>query len=294
MVIDKNGILKILRSSKEEVSEHKEKGEDSILITTECDDFNKDGQIGNDSIDLRISNRGYILNGDYEYINTLSDENFSKYFEEVHLNSEQGYDLKPGDILFIGTVEQIHLEGDLIGRVTGRSVFSRFGLSVHCTQDKFSSGINSIAALQIKNNSNVVLKIFPYQKLAQLMIEKTSPNQIPYKGTFSLEEEYKLPSIKPSDREQYPDRTQAEILKLKPKKQNIFQKRSKNEKFYSALQSIISLIITIGIAIVGFINAGTAIKITFAVILFVVQVACIGIFYLVADGKGDLGEKKNF
>ena len=144
MVIDKNGILKILRSSKEEVSEHKEKGEDSILITTECDDFNKDGQIGNDSIDLRISNKGYILNDDYEYINTLSDENFSKYFEEVYLNSEQGYDLKPGAILFIGTVERIHLEGDLIGRVTGRSVFSRFGLSVHCTQDKFSSGINSL------------------------------------------------------------------------------------------------------------------------------------------------------
>lgn len=199
MVIDQVGILSILRSSKEEVLEHTQQGEDSILITTECDDFNKDQQIGNDSIDLRIGNKGYILNDDYEYINTLSEENFSRYFEEVHLSQERGYNLKPGAVLFIGTVEQIHLEGDIIGRVTGRSVFSRFGLSVHCTQDKFSSGINSIAALQIKNNSNVVLKIFPYQKLAQLMIEKTNHNQTTYKGTFALESEYKLPSIKPSD-----------------------------------------------------------------------------------------------
>lgn len=45
MVIDQVGILSILRSSKEEVLEHTQQGEDSILITTECDDFNKDQQI---------------------------------------------------------------------------------------------------------------------------------------------------------------------------------------------------------------------------------------------------------
>lgn len=293
MVIDKVGILGILRSSKEEVAEHTKQGEDSILITTECDDFDKDQQIGNDSIDLRIGNKGYILNDDYEYINTLSQEDFSRYFEEVQLSQERGYNLKPGAILFIGTVERIHLEGDLIGRVTGRSVFSRFGLSVHCTQEKFSSGINSIAALQIKNNSNVVLKIFPYQKLAQLIVEKTSPNQTPYKGTFSLEADYKLPSIKPSDRKQYPERTQAEIIKLKPKRKSEFQKRSKSEKFCSLLQSIIGIVISIAIAIMGFTESSTVAKITFLIILLVIYLIFAATFYLMADGRGGSSEKKN-
>ncbi len=293
MVIDRIGILQILCSSKEELLQHTNQGEDSILITTECDDFDKDQQVGNDSIDLRIGNKGYILNDDYEYINTLSEENFSRYFEEVHLSQERGYNLKPGEILFIGTVEQIHLEGDLIGRVTGRSVFSRFGLSVHCTQDKFSSGINSIAALQIKNNSNVVLKIFPYQKLAQLMIEKTSHNQTPYKGTFALESEYKLPFIKPSDRIQYPERTRAEIAKLKPKRKLEFQKRTKSEKFYSMLQSIIGIVVSIAIAIMGFIEGNVTAKTVFLVVLFIVYLICAAGFYYMADGRGNSSEKKD-
>lgn len=64
MVIDKTGIMEILRDSEEDLKAHK--GEDSILITTIYDDFSKD-QIGNDSIDLRISNKGYILSDEYEF-----------------------------------------------------------------------------------------------------------------------------------------------------------------------------------------------------------------------------------
>lgn len=294
MVIDKVGILEILRSSKEEVSEHTKRGENSILISTEYDDFDQDRQIGNDSIDLRICNKGYVLNDNYEYINTLSEEDFSRYYEEVHLDQERGYNLKPGEILFIGTLERIHLEGDLIGRVTGRSVFSRFGLSVHCTQDKFSSGINSIAALQIRNNSNVVLKIFPYQKLAQLIIEKTSSNQTPYRGTFSMEAEYKLPSIKPSDREQYSERTRAEIIKLKPKRKSELKKRNKSEKFCSLLQSLLGIVISVSIAIVGFVESSRNTKIVFLVILLVLYIIISCYFYSFADGRESSSDKKAF
>ena len=73
MVIDRVGIMEILRSSKEEILEHSKLGEDSILITSKYDDFNEKEQIGNDSIDLRIDNKGYILKDSYAYINTLSD-----------------------------------------------------------------------------------------------------------------------------------------------------------------------------------------------------------------------------
>ena len=251
MVIDRTGIIKILRSSEEDLKNHI--GEDSILITTIYDDFSVD-QIGNDSIDLRINNRGYILSNDYQFVNTLSEENFEKYFEEVHLSAETGYDLKPGALLFVDTLERINLVGDLIGRISGRSTFARFGLSVHCTQEKFSSGINSIAALQIKNNSNTVLKIFPYQKLAQLIVEKTNHNENPYNGTFALEDKYKLPVIKGSDRKQYDERTQECIKRLKPKKKSLLERQTSSAKLNSLFQSIFGFAISVGIGLVGFMD----------------------------------------
>ena len=251
MVIDRTGIMEIWRSSEEDLKNHI--GEDSILITTIYDDFSVD-QIGNDSIDLRINNRGYILSNDYQFVNTLSEENFEKYFEEVHLSAETGYDLKPGALLFVDTLERINLVGDLIGRISGRSTFARFGLSVHCTQEKFSSGINSIAALQIKNNSNTVLKIFPYQKLAQLIVEKTNHNENPYNGTFALEDKYKLPVIKGSDRKQYDERTQEYIKRLKPKKKSLLERQTSSAKLNSLFQSIFGFAISVGIGLVGFMD----------------------------------------
>ena len=178
-------------------------------------------------------------------------------------------------------MERIHLVGDLIGRVSGRSTFSRFGLSVHCTQDKFSSGINSIAALQIKNNSNTVLKIFPRQKLAQLIIEKTNHNEHPYKGTWSLEEEYKLPVVKQSDREQYDSRTRECILRNKPKKKSILERHSKSAKLNSLFQSIFGFVISVGFGIFGFMSEkkwAIGIMIFMAIIYILMSI----FFYLVS------------
>lgn len=280
MVIDRSGILKILRKSEKEIDEHQ--NENSIYISTRYGDFSPDEQIGNDSIDLRINDTGYILTNDYEYINTLSEEDFSRYFTKVMLSSDTGYDLKPGEILFIDTLERIHLVGDLIGRITGRSVFSRFGLSVHCTQDKFSSGINSIAALQIVNHSNTVLKIFPYQKLAQLIIYQTSHNQNPYTGAFSREESYKLPTIKPEDRVQYDKRTETKILRLKPRKLSIIKKRQKSPKFNSLAQSILGCVVSAGVGIMGFMDV-TAPSIIAIIILSVIYVLASAYFYYTSE-----------
>ena len=281
MVIDRSGILEIFRKTEEELNQHQ--NENSIYISTRYNDFSPDEQIGNDSIDLRINDTGYIIANDYEYINTLSEEDFSKYFIKVKLNPDTGYDLKPGDILFIDTLERIHLVGDLIGRITGRSVFSRFGLSVHCTQDKFSSGINSIAALQIVNHSNTVLKIFPYQKLAQLIIHQTNHNQNPYVGTFSLEETYKLPTIKPADRAQYDKRTESKILRLKPRKLSFLKKRQKSAKFNSLAQSILGCLFSVGVGIMGFLGASIATIVSIVILSVIYILGCVYFYYASDD-----------
>lgn len=251
MVLDKQGIKDILVTNQEQVKRMVEEKNACIFITSRDENFNPDSQIGNDSIDLRIGDSGYILSDDYEYINTLSDEDFSKYYIPVQLDPNKGYNLKPGALLFIDTLEQIHLDGNVIGRVTGRSVFSRFGLSVHCTQDKFSSGINSIVALEIVNNSNTTLKIYPYQKLAQMLIERTSNMGHPYSGTFSNEKHFTIPKIKQQDREQYIGVTKENILQNKPRKKPFYSRKSQLSSTNSIIQSIISCICTVAIGIIS-------------------------------------------
>lgn len=235
MIIYKDEILKRLCSTKEEL---KTKDSGILILGT---GFDKDLQVGNDSIDLRIAYEGYVLLDNFKYINTLSSDGFESCFQKVQLSKSHGYDLQPGALLFIGTIERINLEGNLIGRVVGRSTYARLGLSVHCTQDKFSSGIDSIVGLQIINNTNTVLKIFPEQKLAQLMIEQTN-NAIPYDGQYRDETLYALPIIKEKELEQYSQVDRIKIQKipvapLKKKRSNNFEKRS------SLHQSVIDFII---------------------------------------------------
>lgn len=246
MVIDRNDILKLLISSEKELETWEG---DGIYIQGNKGIFNKELQISNDSIDLQIGDKAYIMNTDYEYINTLSEDSFKKFFEEVSLSLENGYDLKPGEILFVSTLERIQLVGDLIGRVTGRSVFARMGLAVHCTQDKFSSGINSVVGLQLINHSNNVLKIFPYQKLAQIIIHKTSHMDVPYTGSFSRESSFTLPLLTPKDLNQYSERDRSLIAQHIPTKKNILQRKKRTPEINSLFQGIFSVVLSLGITL---------------------------------------------
>lgn len=253
MILDKTSIEEILYTESSKFDPIKDQKKDGIYIRTITGEnaFSKE-QIGNDSIDLRISNHGYIMLSEYDYINTLSEDSLEKYYKEVSIK-ETGYILNPGDLLFITTFERIALSGNLIGRVTGRSVFARMGLSVHCTQDKFSSGINSVAGLQIVNNSPIPLKIFPYQKLAQILIERTGENRHPYDGAYCNEVNYTLPSVKDKDRSQYSEMNKNLILKQKPKKLPL-RKRKKTNATLSFCKLIVTILGTVFMGICGITN----------------------------------------
>ncbi|MCM1540651.1 MAG: hypothetical protein NC121_05255 [Blautia sp.] len=283
MVIDRNDILKLLISSEKE----RETWEgDGIYIYIQGNQgvFDKELQVGNDSIDLQIGDKAYVMNEDYQYINTLSEESFQKYFEEITLSLENGYDLKPGEILFVSTLERVQLIGDLIGRVTGRSVFARMGLAVHCTQDKFSSGINSVVGLQLINHSNNVLKIFPYQKLAQMIIHKTSHMEIPYTGTFSREASYTLPVVTSKDLNQYSDRDRGMIARHVPRKKNIFERKKSTPELNSLYQGVLNTIFSFGLALTVLLKQTNLIIAANAFLTFAIISINI-VFFLISKNK---------
>ena len=203
----------------------------------EAKGFDRDNQLSVDAIDLRVDNWGYVMNNDkFECVNTLYGGKFDKHFRRVILN-DTGYDIKPGDTLFIGTVERINLKGPYIGRVIGRSTYSRLGLSVNSSQDKFCGYNNAIIGLQIRNNTNQKIRIYPLQKLAQILIYKTEGVPIKKDSSYADEIEYTLPTIVDRERTQYNPYIANTIAKDVPNEKNII-KKLKDKKYVSEIVTI--------------------------------------------------------
>ena len=162
------------------------------LAESDAPEFNMSEQVGRDSIDLRIGKTGYKIKCNFNYINTL-DENISEYFYDFEIPLE-GYIIYPGETIIVNTVEKIKLTGNITGEIMGRTRFARMGLSV-CMATKFQSYSDSVAVLQLTNNNHVPLKIFPYQKLVQMIVHEVSgmPNSV--RGSYSNESKLKKPVI---------------------------------------------------------------------------------------------------
>ena len=250
-----------------------EKSNEGVYISTPQNDFNRDIQITDDSIDLRICDHGFIMNSKYKFINTLSEHSFDDHFEDTPLPLD-GFVLEPGEILYIGTLERISLKGPYIGRISGRSTFARLGLSISSSQDKFCGYNDAIVCLQLRNNSKQGLKIYPYQKLAQILIYKTLGNSNMTNSAYANESEYTLPQITEKDRVQYDANTANRIAKLPSAKYNALRRgwdKFKNSKNGVKLANIIiGILSTFGVAFVSVFDIKTAYKVIFYILIMLI------------------------
>lgn len=191
---------------------------ESIKITTAEQDapaFDRNTQVGRDSIDLRIGSIGYKIKCNFNFINTL-DPKIDEYFYDIPIPKE-GYIVEPGETIVVSTVERIKLTGNITGELTGRTRFARMGLSV-CTATKFQSYSNAVIVLQICNHNKVPLKIFPYQKLVQLVIHQVDgiPNE--KRGNYYNEEYLKKPIISDNELISFDGERKRIVDRQKPKK----------------------------------------------------------------------------
>lgn len=177
--------------------------------------FDRSTQVGRDSIDLRIGRYGYKIMCDYDFINTLDPE-IDKYFYDVIITND-GYLIEPGETLIVSTIERIKLTGNITGELTGRTRFSRMGLSV-CTATKFQSYSDAVIVLQLTNHNKVPLKIFPYQRLVQLVIHQVDgiPNE--KRGNYYNELTLKKPIISDNELAGFSQEERKSISRQKPKK----------------------------------------------------------------------------
>lgn len=146
--------------------------------------FIPEKQVTEDTIDLRLGISGLVYKENIEKIDSIYEPYLNECFEKVDI-PVTGYELKPGQVLFTSTLEIIGLAtSKYSGKVYGRSTFSRYGISIHCTQPKCPPGLSWTFPLQLVNNNSMPIIIYPYCYIAQLQIEKTSSKPIEYEGKY--------------------------------------------------------------------------------------------------------------
>jgi len=222
--------------------------------------FDPHTQVTNAGLDLRLSDMGFIIKGNCGVLSTLYPPDPLRMYEKI-LIPIQGYKISPGGFLLTSTLETVFLApNQYIGRITGRSVFSRMGLAVHCTQQKFSSGNTSIIPLQLINHSPIPLIVYPRQKIVALQIELVSGTAEPYKGKFSEEKSLRYPFITSDETNKYND-DEIRAMKSSVLNEEATIQRSVYQKIYNWLEIkrnriVYPLLLAISIGICSSLIAG--------------------------------------
>jgi dCTP deaminase len=149
------------------------------LINTKklkIDPFNRKN-IGIVGIDLGLGNEFRIFNKRRVSINS----DYKKISKKV---KKDEIILKPGDFILGITKEKITLPENVIGLLEGRSRYARLGLIIHVTAPIIYPGVHNKQVLEIKNLSNMEIKIKAGTKLCQLVLMETK-SEVKYKGHFS-------------------------------------------------------------------------------------------------------------
>jgi dCTP deaminase len=129
------------------------------------------------SIDLTLSNSYYrvkrkyydrIFDLAYRYENDVMDR-----FVEKKASESEGIFMRPGEFILASSAELLQLPSGIVGLVSGRSSYSRLGISVELSQVIIQPGHNDLIPLQITNNLPYPVIIYPKMLIAQVVFFRT-------------------------------------------------------------------------------------------------------------------------
>lgn len=145
--------------------------------------FNPDlqpDQIGPSSIDLKLSPIFKLFD---LANNSLLDikKGLPDNFLITHtVENGSSFILHPGSFILASTVEYIKIPDNLAVRVEGKSSLARMGILVH-TAGFCDPGFEGTITLEISNQSNLAVAIYPGMYICQIAIEQlSSPAEVPY------------------------------------------------------------------------------------------------------------------
>ena len=174
------------------------------------------------SVDLTLSPKFYrvpsrwLLGRVFDF-SAGDDGDVATRFRERIAKARKGIYLRPNEFILASTAEKLTLPDNIVGLVSGRSSYSRMGISIDFSQNVIQPGHNDTIPLQIRNNLPYPVVIYPGTPLAQIVFFRTvSASSSPYSSNPNAKYLGRLDDIRPKF---YLDPIYDEIRILNPKRE---------------------------------------------------------------------------
>ena len=99
--------------------------------------------------------------------------------------TDAGFLLRPGDFVLGSTLETVEIPLGYYGFIETKGNISRAGLSSHNTDGHVDPGFRGKLTLEIKNNANVNVRLYPGIKFVQLFVWRVEGETTLYRGRYS-------------------------------------------------------------------------------------------------------------
>ena len=140
----------------------------------------KPGQIGPASIDLRLSPHFKFFRIDKFSLVDTRQPLPQHFMDAVMLKDDEPFIIHPGNFVLASTKEYVKLADDIAMKVEGKSSLARMGILVH-TAGFVDPGFEGTLTLEISNQSNVAVALYPNMYICQVAVYKlSSPAETPY------------------------------------------------------------------------------------------------------------------
>ncbi|KFI66101.1 dCTP deaminase [Bifidobacterium cuniculi] len=100
---------------------------------------------------------------------TMTGEEHGCHYEK---HRREWYDMQPGEFILGTIVEAIHLPANMLARLEGKSTLGRMGVAVHVTAGFGDPGFEGTITLELKNESQQILRLTKGQRIGQLVFER--------------------------------------------------------------------------------------------------------------------------
>ncbi|HVG10436.1 MAG TPA: dCTP deaminase [Thermoanaerobaculia bacterium] len=150
--------------------------------------LNPHESLGAGAIDVRLGNQFIVMKReafpllDVGKLDTIEFD-IEKFQEKVIRPFHEEFILQPGQLVIGSTLEYVQLPPDLMCYVIGKSTWGRMGLII-ATATKVDPGFRGCITLEIINEGEVPLVLYPGLPIAQLVLHRTSGKDI-YSGGYS-------------------------------------------------------------------------------------------------------------
>jgi len=138
------------------------------------------GAIGPASIDLRLSPNFKIFNSQRIHVLDTREAIPTDYMVPIKVRTGENIVIHPGDFILASTLEYMKVPSNMVLRVEGKSTLARMGILIH-TAGFVDPGFEGAITLEISNQSNIPVALYPKMYICQIAVEYvSSPAQLPY------------------------------------------------------------------------------------------------------------------